>query len=236
MKEKLHCTSSQKMRGIFFAFAIYVLAFLIGYKQLGLLAAAFSLLPVVIAAWFCGSRTGFLTATLSVLSIAIFLFAVDGNLTQIADIGVITRIIILFAIAIMVGLLSDNKRQLENELREREEAEKELAEADEWYRSIFDGVNDAVFVETVGGKVLDVNARACEMFGWTRDEFLTKTVKDMVPPETHALLPDDQDESLRLDESFETFNMRANGERFPVSVSTRLQRVGNEKRILILDK
>ena len=232
MKETLDFYRSQKRWGIFFTFMLYIVAFGIGYKTLGLLAAAFCLIPVVIAAWFLGWRTGFLTAIFSVLAIVIFLFVVDGSLTQMADISVITRIIILFAIALITGLLSDNKRQLEIELKDRKESERELVETDKWYRSIFDGVNDAVFVETVDGKVLDVNIRACEMFGWSHEEFLTKTVKDMVPPENRALLAEN-DAPLDQNE-FETINMRANGEYFPVSVSGRLRQIGDEKRLIII--
>jgi two-component system cell cycle sensor histidine kinase/response regulator CckA len=41
-----------------------------------------------------------------------------------------------------------------------------------WFRSIFDGVNDAIFVhDAVTGDVLDVNRRACEIFGFTAEEF-----------------------------------------------------------------
>ncbi len=232
MKEKPHCLSSQEKMTIFFAFLFYMIAFGIGYKSFGLLAAAFSLIPVMIGAWFCGWRTGTLTAILSTSWGILFLYWVDGDLTQMADDAVSTRIIILFAVALTIGLLSDSKRQLETELRERKEAEKELAETDEWYRSIFDGVNDAVFVETVDGKVLDVNARACEMFGWSRAEFLTKTVRDMVPPEYHALLADGEQEPDETE--FETVNMRANGEYFPVSVSGRLHQIGDETRLLII--
>jgi PAS domain S-box-containing protein len=105
---------------------------------------------------------------------------------------------------------------------------------EETYRQIFDGVNDAVFVETLQGEVIDVNARACEMFGWTREEFLTKTIKDMVPQENHALLPEKQDETTISDEPFETVNIRANGEKFPVAVSGRIQTVGDEKRLLVV--
>ncbi len=132
------------------------------------------------------------------------------------------------------ALLRYVRRNIEENISGREKAEYDLLQAELEYRQIFDGVNDAVFVETVTGEVLDVNARACEMFGWSREEFLTKSVKDMVPPEYHALLPEEQDESTVSEEPFETINIRANGEYFPVSVTGRIQTVGDEKRLLIV--
>lgn len=42
---------------------------------------------------------------------------------------------------------------------------------EERFRSIFESVNDAIFIFDPGsGAILDVNARTCEMFGYTREE------------------------------------------------------------------
>ncbi|OQY26543.1 MAG: hypothetical protein B6I38_11175 [Anaerolineaceae bacterium 4572_5.1] len=131
-------------------------------------------------------------------------------------------------------LLGRVQNKIMTSIMERERVEDELRQTELQYRQIFDGVNDAILVETTKGEVLDVNARACEMFGWGREEFLTKTVKDMVPPEYQALLPEEQDGSALSEKPFETINMRANGERFPVAVTGRIQEIGDQKRLLIV--
>lgn len=133
----------------------------------------------------------------------------------------------VFFLGIFLFVLGKTRKKIFTILTENQHVEK-------MYRQIFDGVNDAIFVENLKGEVIDVNERACEMFGWTHKEFLTKTIKDMVPPENHALLPEKQDESTVSAEPFETVNIRANGERFPVTVSGRVQAVGAEKRLLII--
>jgi len=102
------------------------------------------------------------------------------------------------------------------------------------YRSIFNGVNDAIIIYTMSTQVVDVNERACEMFGWTRSEFLTKTARDLVPPEYQALIPDVQIEANIMSEAVEAIDIRANGERFPVSFTERLVTIGTQKRILVV--
>ncbi|MCD6474626.1 MAG: response regulator [Anaerolineaceae bacterium] len=102
------------------------------------------------------------------------------------------------------------------------------------YRSIFNGVNDAIIIYTMSTQVVDVNERACEMFGWTRSEFLTKTARDLVPPEYQALIPDVQIEANIMSEAVEAIDIRANGERFPVAFTERLITIGNQKRILVV--
>ena len=158
----------------------------------------------------------------------------DNTATTIIYFSFLALILSTFLFGIFWVVLGRVRRSIEENTAEREATEKELMQTELWYRSVFDGVNDAVLVETAKGQVLDVNTRACEMFGWTRYEFLTKTIRDMVPPEYQALLPEEQDETTISEEPFETMNMRANGEIFPVSVSGRLQIIGEEKRLLIV--
>ena len=138
------------------------------------------------------------------------------------------------AIFFMVALVSHiSSSSLIKALENMALANKKIQERESQFRSVFNGVNDAILVETTEGKVLDVNARACKMFGWTYDEFLTKTLQDMVPPENRALSAEARDEDDLTVEHFETINMRANGERFPVSVTGRIEEIGSEKRLLI---
>lgn len=115
---------------------------------------------------------------------------------------------------------------LTNVLRER--TAKLLQESVVQYRDVFEGVNDAILVETIEGDVLDVNTRACELFGWSREEFLAKSIQDMVPPGVEALI------SEKNANTFETINMRANGEHFPVAITGRIQRIGSEKRLFVV--
>jgi len=110
----------------------------------------------------------------------------------------------------------------------RKSTEEKLAASAMRYQGIFNGVNDAILVETLEGNVLDVNNRACEMFGWSREEFLTKGIQDMVPPGINALITEGDRNTI------ETINMRASGEHFPVSVTGRIEIIANQKRLLVV--
>jgi PAS domain S-box-containing protein len=53
----------------------------------------------------------------------------------------------------------------------RYQAERRLVESEQRFRTIFDAVSDAIFVhDAETGAVLDTNARAAEMFGYSADE------------------------------------------------------------------
>jgi PAS domain S-box-containing protein len=79
-----------------------------------------------------------------------------------------------------------------------------------------------------------VNTRACEMFGWEREQMLEMNVDDLVPEGHLAIVPDTMEEFSVPDKPIETVNVRANGEQFPVEITVRLQMIGIEPVMLVV--
>ncbi len=72
-----------------------------------------------------------------------------------------------------------------SDIAERKRAELDLMESEANYRTIFDVVNDAVFVlDFETGEILDVNRKLCEMYGYTRAEALLLRIEDLSSGET----------------------------------------------------
>ena len=162
--------------------------------------------------------------------ISLLLLFISAGLLQ-RPVPNIPAIMVYFILAWMSHNLSEGLREAIKALKL---AYRKLQDSESQYRGVFDGVNDAIIVETLSGDVVDVNEAACTMFGWSREEFLQKTLRDMVPPENHKLLPDEQNENTLVEETLETINMRANGEHFPVAVRGRVQEIGGEKKLLVV--
>lgn len=78
-----------------------------------------------------------------------------------------------------------------------------ISASEENYRSIFNGVNEAIFVhELPGGRVVDVNKKTCEMYGCTRENILNTKLSMFgsdIPPYT-------------TEEGIKYINMAARGE------------------------
>jgi two-component system cell cycle sensor histidine kinase/response regulator CckA len=108
-----------------------------------------------------------------------------------------------------------------------------LRESEERYRALFEQANDAVFLETPDGRILDVNERACQLFGYRREEFLQLSVDDIVPPEVAERLPRIMEqENARAGLHLEAENVRSDGSRVAVDVSTTLLEVGGHNLVL----
>jgi len=123
---------------------------------------------------------------------------------------------------------------VEEDISARKRMEETLHRSETRYRGIFEGVEDAILVESLKGEILDVNARACEMFGWEREQMLGMIVDDLVPEGHLIIVPDDLEEFTVPDKPIETVNLRANGEHFPVEITVRLQMIGVEPVMLVV--
>jgi PAS domain S-box-containing protein len=65
------------------------------------------------------------------------------------------------------------------DVTERRRAEDALRESEERFRTLVDQAADAFFLVDVHGKFRDVNRRACESLGYTREELLRLAVSDV---------------------------------------------------------
>lgn len=66
------------------------------------------------------------------------------------------------------------------DIDQRVKAEQALAESEERFRSYVEHAPVAILIVDETGKYLDVNQTACQMFGYSRDEFLSLNIPDLV--------------------------------------------------------
>ena len=70
----------------------------------------------------------------------------------------------------------------------RQSEEVELRRSEERFRKIFDHSNDAIIVmDPVQDRILDVNAMACDMLGYGREELLSTSITAIHPNEMPEL-------------------------------------------------
>ena len=95
------------------------------------------------------------------------------------------------------------------------------------YRLLLQNANDAVYVHAVTpdspDRILDVNDKACEMLGYTREEFLSMDVPRIDVPEQAERIPAILEKLFAEGRVlFETEHVAKDGRRIPVEVSARL--------------
>ena len=96
-----------------------------------------------------------------------------------------------------------------------------------------DQAPDVLLVFDDDGRFVDVNRRACELFGYTRDEFLQLRVADMIPVEDLSLVPPKIPELLAGKSIFLVRRMRCkDGRLLQIEISARRIDVGRHLGIL----
>ncbi len=116
----------------------------------------------------------------------------------------------------------------------RKQAEEALRESEARYRALIEQASDAIFLETEDDEIIDVNQKACQLLGYTREELLQLKVADLIAPETHRptqnILRDELEH--HADRPFESLDRHRDGHTIPVEVTvTRL--TGQEKPLVL---
>lgn len=115
-----------------------------------------------------------------------------------------------------------------NDMTERQGAAEALGESAEWYRLLFHGSNDGVFVHPPvtgdqGGTFVEVNDKACQVLGYTREELLRLSPLELGDPELQGQFGAIREElAAEKQVLFETMLVAKDGSRIPVEINARL--------------
>ena len=93
--------------------------------------------------------------------------------------------------------LVQSNEQLNSEIEERQEIQKALRESELLYKGVFTSSTDTFFICDKNINLYDVNQAGCELYGYTREEFLRISMQDLVHP-------DDYDSVKRIRNAIET--------------------------------
>ncbi len=89
-----------------------------------------------------------------------------------------------------------------------------------------------MFIDPKSGRILEANDAAVRIYGYSYDELLSMSIRDLRTPSTGHLVVDQLAEAANKGILFETEHRRKNGESFPVEVSSKGAVIGNGRVII----
>jgi len=115
----------------------------------------------------------------------------------------------------------------------RKRAEAAILESEERYRTLFETSTDAILIEALDGRVLDCNAAACALYGYSKDEFTALNAADLMTAETRARVAGLAEQREREGFTGEFEDRRKDGSTFPNEVSVRPVAIGGERCVVV---
>ncbi len=113
--------------------------------------------------------------------------------------------------------------------------ERELEESDNLYRTLFESAGDGIFIRSLDGRFLDCNRLAYERLGYTRDELLELTPRDLDTPRNIELFPERQRQLVEKGHlMMETEHRRKDGSIMAVELSSTVVRYRGQPAILTI--
>ena len=107
------------------------------------------------------------------------------------------------------------------DITQLKKAEQEVKESEEMFRALFTDNPLAAVVVDPEFRILDVNPRFEELFGWTENEIRGRNIDQIVVPEDKLKEAEVLDSQSRAEQVFlETVRKRKDGSLVPVSIST----------------
>ncbi len=122
-------------------------------------------------------------------------------------------------------------------LRSRKEARvvgEALRESEQKYRTFFEASADAILVETLQGRILDVNGAACTLFDYSPEEITQLYVTDLIPAEVLESLPDLISEPMNgSGMMMEALAQKKTGQRFQARINTQVATIDGEQVLIV---
>jgi PAS domain S-box-containing protein len=126
------------------------------------------------------------------------------------------------------GLLSTMR-----DVTEQKRTEAALVASEKRARVLFEGIEDAVFVHALDGRILDANPAACRLLGYTHAEMLTMTTLQVDDPEFAAGYEDRLARQLSEGHlSCEGRHRTKDGRVIPVEINTSTIQLDEERAVL----
>jgi PAS domain S-box-containing protein len=98
-----------------------------------------------------------------------------------------------------------------------------MSDSDDKYRILVEQASDGIAIYDKDGRLMEVNTRACEVLGYSREELIGRNVSDLIAPENLAEMPL-RYEALRSGQPLlgERVLVRKDGTSIPVELSARM--------------
>jgi len=192
---------------------------------------------VMLAAYYGGLWPGLLATILGAIAANYFLM-VQVRVLHIWSVNDVPALVLFVLTGAIISGLCESLHRARRRIvaHERQRAEEALRASEQRFRTFVDHAADAFFLEHgEQPRILDVNRRACDGLGYTRDELIGMTPFDFVADVTPALHAEIKRKLIAGQTvTFESRHRRKDGTIFPVEIRSQAFWEGGRQLIVHL--
>ncbi|PKN98967.1 MAG: hypothetical protein CVU43_15620 [Chloroflexi bacterium HGW-Chloroflexi-5] len=138
---------------------------------------------------------------------------------QIVSTVIVVIFLIIIGVTSVIYLWRRSSASVTKGLSDSEKLRKNLEEK---YSTLFNQANDAILLVDETGRILEANAQAVKMYGYTHNELINLSVSDLRDDSLKHIVPTDLEKVKNGTVNFfETTQKRKNGKLFQVDISSR---------------
>ncbi|KYZ76617.1 hypothetical protein AXX12_09315 [Anaerosporomusa subterranea] len=131
-----------------------------------------------------------------------------------------------------IGALSDAFNQMILELDGQKQA---LTHSEIKYRGVFEAAQDAIFIETLEGKIIDANPSACKALQYSREELVGMSISRLLPDDEGMTLPERIQQVLAAQTNPSIAeNLRKDGSKVLFELTAREYRIADRSYVVLI--
>ncbi len=109
---------------------------------------------------------------------------------------------------------------------------REIETSERRFRTLFNAINDAIFINDISGIIVEVNDAACRQVGYSREELIGMSIADIGPGRPEKVQEIARKLMTVKTMRFETTHRSEDGSTLPVEVSLTLAELNNQKVVI----
>ncbi|MBN1651151.1 MAG: PAS domain S-box protein [Bacteroidales bacterium] len=128
---------------------------------------------------------------------------------------------------------NEDNTNKENLLEKLASAEEALLSSEKKFKFLFDYSSDEIFLADLEGRFIEVNKRACESLGYSRDEILFMKFTDIKTPKYRQQVSRNIQKIIELGKlTYETEHLTKTGALIPIEMKSRIINFNNKQAII----